>query len=76
MRQLGLRGKGASKRRPRTTQSDPSHRFEPNVLGRQFSTAQPDAVWLADITYILTVVVNIRPTLTATYYMLTLSPSA
>jgi putative transposase len=54
MRQLGLQGKGASKRRPRTTQSDPSHRFEPNVLGRQFSTGQPDAVWLTDITYIPT----------------------
>lgn len=54
MRQLGLRGKGARKRQPHTTQSNPSHRFEPNVLQQHFDTSQPDAVWLTDITYIPT----------------------
>ena len=54
MRQLGLRGKGSRKRQPRTTQSNPDHRFEPNVLQQHFDTSQPDAVWLTDITYIPT----------------------
>ncbi|HUN10528.1 MAG: IS3 family transposase [Anaerolineae bacterium] len=54
MQQLGLRGKGSRRRQPRTTQSNPDHRFEPNVLQQHFDTAQPDAVWLTDITYIPT----------------------
>ena len=54
MQKLALRGKGNRKPQPRTTQADASHRFEPNVLQQQFETAQPDAVWLTDITYIPT----------------------
>ena len=54
MQHLGLRGKGSRKRQPRTTQSNPDHRFEPNVLQQHFDTVQPDAVWLTDITYIPT----------------------
>jgi putative transposase len=54
MQKLGLQGKGSRKRQPCTTQSNPSHRFEANVLQRQFDTSQPDAVWLTDITYIPT----------------------
>lgn len=54
MRHLGLRGKGSRRRQPRTTQSHPDHRFEPNVLEQHFDTCQPDAVWLTDITYIPT----------------------
>jgi len=54
MQKLGLRGKGSHKRKPRTTQSNPSHRFEPNVLERNFDAPYPDAVWLTDITYIPT----------------------
>jgi putative transposase len=54
MQHLGLRGKEAGKRHPHTTQSDPSHRFEPNVLEQHFDASQPDTVWLADITYIPT----------------------
>jgi transposase InsO family protein len=54
MRQLGLRGKGSRKRQPCTTQSNPGHRFEPNVLEQHFDASQPDAVWLTDITYIPT----------------------
>lgn len=54
MQQLGLRGKGTRQRQPRTTQSNPSHRFEPNILEQHFDVSQPDAVWLTDITYIPT----------------------
>lgn len=54
MRKLGLRGKGSRKRQPRTTQSDPRHRFAPNRLGQCFDAPQPDAIWLTDITYIPT----------------------
>lgn len=54
MQQLGLRGKGSRKRRPPTTQSNPHHRFEPNILAQHFEASQPDAVWLTDITYIPT----------------------
>jgi len=54
MQRLGLRGKGSRKRQPRTTQSNPSHRFEPNLVGQRFDASQPDAVWLTDITYIPT----------------------
>lgn len=54
MRHLGLRGKGSGKRQPRTTQSNPDHRFEPNVLQQHFDPSQPDVVWLSDITYIPT----------------------
>jgi transposase InsO family protein len=54
MQHLGLRGKGSRKGQPRTTQSNPDHRFEPNILEQHFEVAQPDAVWLTDITYIPT----------------------
>jgi transposase InsO family protein len=52
MRQAGIRGKAPSKRRPRTTQSDPTHPVAPNLLDRQFTADRPNAVWLTDITYI------------------------
>jgi transposase InsO family protein len=54
MKQLGLRGKGSHQHKPRTTQSNPSHRFEPNVLEQNFEAPYPDAIWLTDITYIPT----------------------
>ena len=53
MREMGIQGKMPQKRRPRTTQSDPTHTVAPNVLNRQFDTASRcDEVWLTDITYI------------------------
>jgi putative transposase len=52
MRQAGIRGKTACKRRPHTTQSDPSHPVVANVLDRQFTAHRADEVWLTDITYI------------------------
>ena len=53
MRQAGL---SAARRRrvPRTTDSRHDHPVAPNLLGRCFAADQPDAVWLADISYIPT----------------------
>ncbi len=52
MRDMGIQGKMARKRHPRTTQSDPTHRAAPNLLNRQFHAQQCHAIWLTDITYI------------------------
>lgn len=52
MRQTGIRGKTTCKRRPHTTEPDPSHSVTANVLDRLFSTQRTDEVWLTDITYI------------------------
>jgi putative transposase len=52
MRQAGIQGKTACKRRPHTTQSDPTHPVAANLLDRQFTAPRPNEVWLTDITYI------------------------
>jgi putative transposase len=52
MCQAGIRGKTACKRRPHTTQSDPTHPVVANVLDRQFTARCANEVWLTDITYI------------------------
>lgn len=52
MRDAGIQGKTACKRRPHTTQSDPTHPVVANVLDRQFTARRADEVWLTDITYI------------------------
>ena len=54
MRAAGLRGKTVRRRRPVTTQSEPTHAIAPNRLARQFSVVHPNTVWLTDITYIET----------------------
>ena len=53
MRAAGL---GASVRRrvPRTTDSRHDHTVAPNLSERRFAPERPDAVWLADISYIPT----------------------
>jgi len=53
MRAAGLRGCVRGKKR-RTTHGDPRAAPAPDLLGRDFVAAQPNKVWLADITYILT----------------------
>jgi putative transposase len=53
MRASGLRVP-ARRRVPRTTDSRHDHPVAPNLLGRCFVAAQPDAVWLADISYVPT----------------------
>ena len=52
MREAGIQGKTACKRRPHTTQSDPTHPVAANVLDQQFTATHPNEVWLTDITYI------------------------
>ncbi len=52
MREAGIQGKTACKRRPHTTQSDPTHPVATNVLDRQFTPNYPNEVWLTDITSI------------------------
>jgi putative transposase len=53
MRASGLRVP-ARRRVPRTTDSRHGHPVAPNLLGRCFVAARPDAVWLADISYVPT----------------------
>ena len=54
MREAGIQGKMARRKRPQTTQSDDSHAVAPNLLNRQFKVIQGNKVWLTDITYIET----------------------
>jgi transposase InsO family protein len=54
MRRAGLRGLAALPRRTRTTDSRHAYPIAPNRLGRNFTTAAPNQVWLADLTYIPT----------------------
>ena len=53
MRAAGLRGCVRGKKR-RTTRRDPRAAPAPDLLRRDFVAAQPNKVWLADITYIPT----------------------
>ena len=53
MRVAGLRGCMRSRKR-RTTRRDPRAAPAPDLLGRDFVSAQPHRVWLADITYLPT----------------------
>ena len=52
MRHAGIQGKTACKRRPHTTQSDPTHPVVANGLDRHFTAHHPNEVWLTDITSI------------------------
>jgi transposase InsO family protein len=52
MREASIQGKTACKRRPHTTQTDPTHPMVANVLDRQFTASCANEVWLTDITYI------------------------
>ena len=55
MRCHGIRGLVAQRRRVQTTDSRHHFTIAPNLLDRNFSaTTKPNAVWLADLTYIAT----------------------
>ena len=54
MRENGIRPPRRRRRAPITTDSRHSHAIAPNLLDRNFEAAAPDAVWLADISYITT----------------------
>ncbi len=53
MRELGLAGAHRGQRR-RTTVADPGAPRSADLVERRFSPARPDAVWVADFTYVAT----------------------
>ncbi len=54
MRHHGIRAISAGPRRCRTTDSGHDFPIAPNLIGRNFSAATRNQVWLADITYVWT----------------------
>jgi putative transposase len=54
MREMGLCARRGRRRAPRTTDSRHDLPVAPNLLDRKFAADRPDAVWLADISYIPT----------------------
>jgi putative transposase len=54
MREMGLAARRGRRRAPRTTDSRHDLPIAPNLLGRRFAAERPDAVWLADLSYIPT----------------------
>ena len=54
MREAGLRSIVRRKYRPATTDSKHSQLVAENLLQRDFTVAEPDRVWVSDITYIAT----------------------
>jgi putative transposase len=54
MREMGLSAHRGRRRPPRTTDSRHDLPVAPNLLGRRFTADRPDAVWLADISYLPT----------------------
>src|SRR5215210_3028039 len=54
MRDMGLQAQRGRRCRPQTTDSRHDLPVAPNLLGRSFVAERPDAVWLADISYIPT----------------------
>ena len=54
MRENSIRPPRGRRRAPITTDSRHSHAIVPNLLDRNFKAVAPDAVWLADISYIPT----------------------
>jgi putative transposase len=54
MRQLELDGISRRGKRRRTTIPDPAAAPAPDLVGRRFTAARPNELWLADITYLPT----------------------
>jgi transposase InsO family protein len=54
MREMGLAARRGRSRPPRTTDSRHALPVAPNLLDRNFAAERPDAVWLADISYLPT----------------------
>jgi putative transposase len=54
MRELGLQGVSRRGKRPRTTIADAKAPPAPDLVERRFRAERPDALWLADITYVET----------------------
>jgi len=53
MRQLGIQGVRKGKN-VRTTRADETAGRHPDLVGRQFVAARPDALWVTDLTYVPT----------------------
>jgi putative transposase len=54
MRAAGLAGRRARRASVRTTRRDPDARPVPDLVGRRFTAAAPDVLWVADFTYVPT----------------------
>ena len=54
MREMGLAARRGRRRTPRTTDSRHALPVAPNLLERRFAADRPDALWLADISYLPT----------------------
>jgi transposase InsO family protein len=54
LREMGLAARRGRRRPPRTTDSRHDLPVAPNLLDRHFAADRPDAVWLADISYLPT----------------------
>jgi putative transposase len=54
MHQAGVVGQRPTRRGPVTTDSRHGYAVAPNLLARQFDVAQPDHVWVGDISYVWT----------------------
>ena len=54
MREMGLAARRGRRGVPRTTDSRHGLPVAPNLLGRRFAADRPDAVWLADLSYLPT----------------------
>jgi putative transposase len=54
MREMGLAARPGRRRPPRTTDSRHDLPVAPNLLDRHFTAERPDAVWLADVSYLPT----------------------
>ena len=51
MRELGIAGVAAARKKPRTTVPDASGHRPADLLGRDFTAPAPNRRWVADITY-------------------------
>lgn len=54
MRELGLRGVRRGGATRGTTITDPAAQRPADLVNRQFSPRRPDAIWVADFTYVVT----------------------
>ena len=52
MKELGIAGASASRKRPRTTVPDGGGQRPADLLARDFTAAAPNRRWVADITYV------------------------
>ena len=54
MKEAGVSVKRRTMRKPQTTDSRHDYKVAPNIVNREFDVAQPNAVWVGDLTYLWT----------------------